>query len=311
MNTESEIKDRLKMILKTCNCNSIGICLKSKSNRYIYDFLTTRYCDKNLKTSTEMIHWLLNDIADFKKCKFCGKPIYRFLGLNKGYPDYCSKCSYKDPNRSKKRLDTIKQKYGTTNLYKIDNISKKIRDTNIRKYGVEYPMQSEEVQQHYIRTCRLRYGTDWASQKEEVKNKTEKTMFQKYGVKTNLLTEENKKRSKETWIKRHGFDNPAYDPKVKAKFRHTMLTRYGGDCTAHSKILSDKSKKTCLQKYGYEYFKTTRHSYKYDNLVFDSTFEVAFYIYLKKNNIKFEYQNGDFFEYSVRGLIKNTIRISI
>jgi hypothetical protein len=68
--------------------------------------------------------------------------------------------------------------------------------------------------------------------------------------------------------------------------------------------LKKKSKKTNLEKYGfsspiqnYEIQKRSKMRYFYDNKCFDSSPEIALYIYLKDNHIDFEYQPNVRFEY--------------
>ena len=51
--------------------------------------------------------------------------------------------------------------------------------------------------------------------------------------------------------------------------------------------LQNKRIKTCIEKYDSLYF---THKYKYNDLKFDSSWELAYYIWLKDNNIQFTYQ---------------------
>ena len=82
---------------------------------------------------------------------------------------------------------------------------------------------------------------------------------------------------------------------------------------------AEKRKQTCLERYGDEYYnnpkkatettikrfgtKNVSYKYFYDDIWFDSSWEVQYYEYLRKNNIEFEYhpcriemENGRFYE---------------
>ena len=66
----------------------------------------------------------------------------------------------------------------------------------------------------------------------------------------------------------------------------SMLERYGEDNYFKTEEFQEKSKKTCLEKYGVEHvlqdpqhFEKIFTYYKYNDLGFDSSSELAFYIY--------------------------------
>lgn len=95
---------------------------------------------------------------------------------------------------------------------------------------------------------------------------------------------------------------------------NTNIERYGDKCSLNNKEISDKRTKTWLENYGVNHpWKATdvrekqfntcmekynsvspQFKYNYDNKWFDSSWEVAFYIYLKDHNIRFEYHTEKF-----------------
>ncbi|MGM9968820.1 MAG: hypothetical protein ACI35S_00320 [Anaeroplasma sp.] len=107
----------------------------------------------------------------------------------------------------------------------------------------------------------------------------------------------------------------------------TMLNKYGAETTLgknsiiRDKILNklktrdwsdsiQKRENTCLLKFGEksisntEFFKRNKYKrYKFNEIYFDSSWEMAFYVYLKDHNIDFEYQPNIKFEYNFNNKI--------
>lgn len=74
--------------------------------------------------------------------------------------------------------------------------------------------------------------------------------------------------------------------------------------TTQAEFFKEKSKQTCIEKYGtenailnYDIFVKSKQKYYYDERYFDSSWELAYYIWLKDNNIDFEYQPDIKFKY--------------
>lgn len=110
----------------------------------------------------------------------------------------------------------------------------------------------------------------------------------KYGVKSPNSLPEIKTKKKETCIIKYGFSNPMKNDRIKKKGTETRFKRY-------NKYVPDtqenKRIQTCLKKYGVanpfqikDFHKTAWLHYKYDNNTFDSSWELAFYIWAKDNN---------------------------
>lgn len=77
---------------------------------------------------------------------------------------------------NKKRIETIKKRYGEKGLKHQDIRSKAIK-TNIEKYGKENPRQSKEIEEKIKKTNLERYGHEYAQQSNSVKEKIKKTMI--------------------------------------------------------------------------------------------------------------------------------------
>ena len=146
-------------------------------------------------------------------------------------------------------------------------LKKKIKNKNLLNLGVEYPGQSK--------TCREK---GWKT----YKNKT-------------------------------GYDHNMHNPESKEKVKNTNIKNYGGIGMA-SKELREKCEATNLTLYGVkhpiqntEVFRKTKAKYKFDDYIFDSSWELAYYIWLKDNNIEFEYHPKDTFIYEYNK-IRNEIK---
>ena len=113
------------------------------------------------------------------------------------------------------------------------------------------------------------------------------------------------KQKEQTNLKNNGVKYPAQNKEIWHKVEKTCLKKYNNKNILGSKYAIEKSKQTKLKKYGNKNYtnpnkaKQTKlkiyrtacspsYSYYYDNKSFDSSWEVAYYIWLKDNNIKFK-----------------------
>ena len=141
-----------------------------------------------------------------------------------------------------------------------ENCSKK--KTSLERYGVENHAQLPEMRE---KTKLL-----FKEKKEQIQQKRIETCLTKYGLVHNNSKEATEKR------------------------KQTIKQRYGINPLCSKEAL-EKARQTCLLKYGEEYstrlpaFRAANFStYKYNNLYFDSSWELAFYIYNTDLNGKIE-----------------------
>jgi hypothetical protein len=130
-----------------------------------------------------------------------------------------------------------------------------MKKTFLKKYGVENARQLSIVDNKIRATNRERYGVDYGFSSDSVKQKIKDTCLEKYGVE-NPFQDKNiikniKKKSEETMRKRYGVKKPCQLREVRIK---------------------------------------AQQKYIYNNIGFDYSWELAYYIYLKDNNIDFEFQ---------------------
>lgn len=186
-------------------------------------------------------------------CKECGKRL-KFRKISEPYRTFCClSCANKNEEIKDKIEQTLLQKYKLTRkelLYKqTKNVCKKYNVTNIS--------QLQEVKDKVQNTRN--------NNKEKISKNISKGLHNRTQKEIDLCTQHNK----ETKLKNHGDSNYRNEEKIK---------------------------QTCLKKYGTEYvvssdyfIHTAKRKYTYDNKQFDSSWEIAYYIWLKDNNKKFEF----------------------
>jgi len=149
------------------------------------------------------------------------------------------------------------------------------------------------------------YGVTSNISRPEIKEKAEQTCLERYGVKNAFGSEEIRKKSQQTLKEKTGVDNSFKDPKIiqeirekkdykkiQEKIQNTNLQKYGVKCTLQTEEVKEKIKQTCLEKYGSEeyvmsddYRHKSRIKWRYKGEVFDSSWELAYWIYCEDNNI--------------------------
>ena len=208
------------------------------------------------------------------KC-ICGKET-KFISILRGYKTYCSpKCARNDPIQIKHREETCLQKYGVKCSFAAKSSIEKRKKTCIEKYGNAFPQCTDEIKILNKKRCLEKYGEISYTKTDEFKNK----------VKQNC---KNKSNGKYEWTSQF--------PDVIKKRSETFKMN------KEQWLMNYKN--TCLEKYGVEnpmqipeLRKKTQHKYTYNNKNFDSSAELAYYIWLKDHNIDFEYQPNMKFTY--------------
>lgn len=173
---------------------------------------------------------------------------------------------------------------------------------NIKKYGHIYctscmhAVQSEHIDwnkrnEKTKATLIEKYGTvDEAYKKRN--ETTEAVWLEKYGVKHAWQAESVKDKIKNTCLERYGAKNGGYTDQAKEKMKDTFIKNYGVDNPWKAEEIKDKIKNTMIEKYGVEYFtqtseyqKKAKKRYTFENESFDSSWELAFFIFHKDKNI--------------------------
>jgi predicted RNA-binding Zn-ribbon protein involved in translation (DUF1610 family)/tRNA G10 N-methylase Trm11 len=154
----------------------------------------------------------------------------------------------------------------------------KTKDTCLTKYGVEYAHQNPEFVEKMKETNLKKYGCESVFQNEKVKQKIKNTLKEKYGVESYTQTKEYLDKSKETCIKKYGVPFYTQTEEYKSKERETNLKKYGVEWASATPEIQDKVRSTFISKYGSANYCHNSY-YLYDNIRFDSSWELYFYIY--------------------------------
>lgn len=188
-------------------------------------------------------------------CYTCGKVFDRYYvnalkNIKERGHIYCPSCQSKITNS---KMD-------------FDARTKKTKETAIKKYGsVEemYKKRNETTKEVWLE----KYGVEHAFQAESVKEKIKKTSLERYGVVNGGGSKEALAKMKNTWIERYGVDNPWKSEEVKKKIKDTNIKKYGAEYFTQTKEYQRKAKKR----------------YTYNDMTFDSSWELAFYIFCVDN----------------------------
>lgn len=210
--------------------------------------------------SQKLYHYLYNDFElKLGICPICGKRC-KYNKFSKGYFKHCSyNCSASDKNTKKKREDTNLKLYGSIQYSMLDECKEKVKNTNNDKFGCDYYSQTNEYKMRVIKTSQNKWGVNNYSQTDECKQRQ----------------------------------------------KHTNLIKFGVEYATQSEVVKNKARETCNKLYGSDYYTQTnefskyrRKRIKYDDILFDSSWEVEVYKYCKENNIPCVYQPNIRFVYT-------------
>ena len=110
---------------------------------------------------------------------------------------------------------------------------------------------------------------EYYTQTEEFLEKTKKTNLEKYGVEFYGGTKECQDKMKQTCLERYGVENYTQTEEYKIKSQNTSLEKYGVPYYSQTKEFQENSIK----------------KYLYKGMNFDSSWEVAYFIYNEDFNI--------------------------
>lgn len=201
-------------------------------------------------------------------CEDCGKHTTKTLrSLRKNFNLCCPGCS-------RKRF--YMKNYGVPNVSCLQEIKKKKEETCKKNYGCKNPSQSKIVKKRRDETMEKLYGSSNYFSSENFKNDLE--IFQEKAKQTNLKRWGSEYYSSSKFFKE--------DEKIMRKRRKTNLKRYGKE------HIFQLERVRCIH-FG---------SYKYNDFYFDSSWELALWIYAKDHNEEIE-REPCFFEYEFKGKI--------
>lgn len=198
-------------------------------------------------------------------CPLCGKKFTKCkpAALRSSL---CRSCSTKETYKkntgslaraAEKRKITCLKKYGVDNVAKDSVIKEKEAQTHFETYGVRHPLQREEV---------YKKAAEKAHTPNAKKNRINNSL-KKYGETHHMKNKEFLKKFQEDFLIKTGYDNPLHNPETIQK----IIDKYG-------RIGAVKG-------------------YIYQNIHFDSSWELAYYIWLVDHKKQFVFHPNFPLEY--------------
>ena len=215
---------------------------------------------------------------------------------------YGTKCPLQSNIIKEKAKETIKRNIENDANYFI-KILKKKKKTNLRIHGDENYVNKEKILQthkqfsedkkqkirtKYLNTNKERHG----DQNYNNRDKFRQTCNEKYGVDSPLKSQEVIDKIKDTVLSKYGSDKISQVKEIVNKIKNTNNKKYGCDYPFQSNEVQNKILNVIQKKYGVKtYLKLVSPTkYNYNDIIFDSKPEIAYYIWLTDNNIKFIYK---------------------
>lgn len=143
-----------------------------------------------------------------------------------------------------------------------------------------------------------KYGVENYAKTDECKEKIKQTCVEKYGVEHTFQVKEFRQKAKETLLEKYGVTSPVQSCIIKERMQNTSLLRYG---VRH--YVQTEDFKNFMHDFNKNHVYKRKSKYFYNNIYFDSSWELAYYLWLSENNIKFEYHPDIYFEYSYNNKI--------
>ncbi|MBO6031825.1 MAG: hypothetical protein J6Q22_10330 [Prevotella sp.] len=194
--------------------------------------------------------------------------------------------------------ETMMQKYGCTNVGSVPEVVAKRKKTCREKYGVENPFGASEIKQKIKDTLISKYGVDSVMKIEGVQSRIEDTMMKRHGAKSYVATKKCRE-ALSNYMASHG-------EAVRVKIADTLERKYGN--RAGVIFHSEKFNETMMKRYGttnpmknHKLRLLAKKKYFFEGMAFDSSDEIAYYIWNKDHGVVFTYQPEISFEYEHNG----------
>lgn len=164
---------------------------------------------------------------------------------------------FKDKERIKK---ANLAKFGVENVSQLESVKNKKKETYLKKFGVENPSQSEAVQLKSQQTCLEKYGTKNPLASRSIQEKVKQTNLKKFGVEYHTQTEEFKQHLRDIWS----------DKKKREELSKKVSSSWSHKTAEELKEIQSKRHKC----------------FEYQNEYFDSSWELAVWIWAKDHNMQ-------------------------
>lgn len=229
--------------------------------------------DKYVRENTSFPSWkhlqhcIRSNYSELPKCPICGNPKV----LRVGETGFLETCGSKECTKEF------------------------IRRYNLEHYGVEWVSQSREVRDKQKATFLKKYGYTSATKNPEIIKKIKETNIERYGDVCPMRNLEVKGTSRKNQMEKYGVPNISMLDDIKKKKEATFLKHYGAKTSLINPEMAEKIKQTCIEKYGVdnpfkskEIISQMKRKYICDDIYFDSSWEVAVYLYCRDHHLNFK-----------------------
>lgn len=220
-------------------------------------------------------------------CSKCGTESYiRLENFRKNDNLLCSKCLKVLAWKIKDTKVLQKQKEQTMRLRYGENYKEIINQKRKNTFAEKPKSFWKEKEQKQIKTCLAKYGTTNPGAAKQAREKAKQTSLKKYGVEYFSQNKYYQKERKFLCLQKYGVDCTLKLDSVKRKRIDTLNQKYGVSSPLKNREIENKRENTLKQKYGK--VRTPSYNYIYDDQIFDSSWELAVWIYCKDNDIAVE-----------------------
>jgi hypothetical protein len=217
-------------------------------------------------------------------CPVCDNST-KYVNMRVGYLKHCSqRCVRNDPKVQEKQAETKLRLYGSATY----NNQEKIRKTCQERYGAPNVLACKEIREKSKKTWLNKYGVDNPSKAPEVIKKISESNLKNHEVPWVMQNPEIFKKMSAWWEDNFGNSNPFKTSHFKEVAKDTKLEKYGDVNFNNRQQASD----TMLELYGVTnnsksptFHKTATKQYEYNGEMFDSSWELAVWIFFTDNNL--------------------------
>lgn len=237
-------------------------------------------------------------------CSTCKEPVIRnveriqALITHNQFTHLCRNCQ---------RKATSQKLYGCDSPVQSQQAKEKSKQTRLKKFGgwnsdkqreaiaKTFEERKDEIIAKREQTCLEKAGVTNMNKTKETRDKIKQTCLDRFGTTSSLAAESVKEKIKQTLLEKTGYATAHESPETIQKTKDTCKERYGATSYFASKEGKEKIKQTFLEKYGVENPSQVHEiqskkvkKYEYEGIQFDSSWELAVWIYAKDNNIQIE-----------------------
>ena len=214
--------------------------------------------DPRYKLKT-LVYWFLHDLKEFPKClnETCSNTLegHNVRNMDVGFSLHCCpQCGHESKHREESNVKTCMDRYGVRNGSCTKQAKDKRKEKALTKYGVDCIAKAPEIIEKQMRTKEKKYGCRGLLANPEIRRRASDKYYAKTGHRWWTGTKEWKEKCEVTSISEFGTTHFMKNPELR---------------------------------------KSTRLRYCYKGINFDSSWELAVYIWLVDHKVDFEYQPAE------------------